>query len=590
MLTNALVASVLLSSYLTVAALHLNPDYPLRDAGPLFLVFTLAYGAYAVAGFYALVVLRQVAALQIMSPGWLSVRVLAWMSAIAAIVGAAVLWLNAVGFGPFLEAAAVRRMTLAALAVAICGGVCLAVALAHIGRRGTAPSGVLLVTTMMLSVAVPLLLRGSSAERAPAGRVGTGPEAEGAAETVDDPESADRPGGRVVLLALDGASLDYISVAVAAGGLPNFGRLLDAGAATHLATLRPTQAEPIWTTVATGRLPQTSGVRSARRYRALGGSSALDVLPDYMFAQALVRYGYLQAERHSAASMLAPPVWRILSARGIRVGVIGWPLTYPAPDLRGFVVSDALHRLDESRVDLATAAAVSPASFWKTLAVAREVPLTDDPRRVLAEGGTPPRGADSDGGAEPAPVQADHLHLRLLAVCDPGRTTRFLAVRLPGLDAVAHYYLRYASPTDFGDVSDDERSRFGRVLANYYGVIDATVGTLMRSLTADDLLLVVSSHGIEPLSPAKRVLERIVGDPLLSGTHERAPDGFLLGFGAAVKRGEPERGSVADVAPTVLYYLGLPIGRDMDGRARTDLFTREFTATRPVTFIPSYGR
>ena len=30
--------------------------------------------------------------------------------------------------------------------------------------------------------------------------------------------------------------------------------------------------------------------------------------------------------------------------------------------------------------------------------------------------------------------------------------------------------------------------------------------------------------------------------------------------------------SVVDVVPTVLYFLGLPVGRDMDGYARTDLF------------------
>jgi hypothetical protein len=47
---------------------------------------------------------------------------------------------------------------------------------------------------------------------------------------------------------------------------------------------------------------------------------------------------------------------------------------------------------------------------------------------------------------------------------------------------------------------------------------------------------------------------------------------------------------VADIAPTVLYFLGLPIGRDMDGQARTDFFTPAFTSTRPVTFIPGYGR
>jgi len=37
-------------------------------------------------------------------------------------------------------------------------------------------------------------------------------------------------------------------------------------------------------------------------------------------------------------------------------------------------------------------------------------------------------------------------------------------------------------------------------------------------------------------------------------------------------------------------YLGLPIGRDMDGNARPDLFQAAFTADRPITFIPTYER
>ena len=48
--------------------------------------------------------------------------------------------------------------------------------------------------------------------------------------------------------------------------------------------------------------------------------------------------------------------------------------------------------------------------------------------------------------------------------------------------------------------------------------------------------------------------------------------------------------SVVDLVPTVLYFLGLPIGRDMDGYARTDLFKSSFTDERPITFIPTYDR
>ena len=45
-----------------------------------------------------------------------------------------------------------------------------------------------------------------------------------------------------------------------------------------------------------------------------------------------------------------------------------------------------------------------------------------------------------------------------------------------------------------------------------------------------------------------------------------------------------------DVAPTVLYYLGVPIGRDMDGYARTDIFERPFTLGKPTTFIATHER
>ena len=579
-LTNSAIAGVLLSAYLLVATLHLNPAFPLalNDVVPLAVTMGLAYGANALVLFYALVVLRQVAAVQVLSPGWLSVRVLAWMGAMSAGAGAAVLWMNAADFAPFLTPESGRRMVLAAVAVAICGGVCLILALAHVGRRGTAPSGVLLVTTMALSVVVPVMLRGPA--RLPAAEA-----VQPSPVTIDD-----QPGGRVVLIGIDGASLDRISLAVAGGRLPNFGRVLDSGVATHLATLRPTQAEPIWTTVATGRLPQTSGVRSAARYRARAGGAALDVLPDFMFAQALVRYGFLREEPISPEAMATKPLWTILSERGLRVGLVGWPLTHPAPDLRGYVVSDVLHRVDEGRLALEGGAAVTPISAWAPIAAARGLALNPDPHEVLARADALPHAGEVDVRADPKPVQADSLHLRIFETMEATRASRFVAMRLPGLDAVAHYYLRYASPEAFGDVSDDERRRFGGVLDEYYTVLDALVGRLYASLQPDDLVILVSSHGMEPLTPAKRVLERLVGDPLVSGTHEQAPDGFVMAFGAAVRAVRPDRGSVADIAPTVLYFLGLPIGRDMDGQARTDFFTPAFTSTRPVTFIPSYGR
>jgi hypothetical protein len=100
----------------------------------------------------------------------------------------------------------------------------------------------------------------------------------------------------------------------------------------------------------------------------------------------------------------------------------------------------------------------------------------------------------------------------------------------------------------------------------------------------------VSGFGMEPLSVGKRVLERYLGTPDLSGTHEDAPDGFILAYGTAVAPGRKSRASVVDVVPTILYFLGLPVAHDMDGRARIDVFRREFSEGRPVTGILTYER
>ena len=91
--------------------------------------------------------------------------------------------------------------------------------------------------------------------------------------------------------------------------------------------------------------------------------------------------------------------------------------------------------------------------------------------------------------------------------------------------------------------------------------------------------------------PGQKTIGRLLGDADFSGTHERAPDGFLIAYGTAVEPGRRQRGSIVDVTPTVLYFLGLPVARDMDGFARADLFNRAFTAERPiVSFRPIAAR
>jgi hypothetical protein len=164
------------------------------------------------------------------------------------------------------------------------------------------------------------------------------------------------------------------------------------------------------------------------------------------------------------------------------------------------------------------------------------------------------------------------------------------AVRYQALDAASHVYLRYAQGGGFGDVTVAERERYGPLLDRYYAYIDGEIGAALERLAPGDLLLVVSGFGMQPVGPVKHAAARVLRDPEVSGTHENGPDGFLLAYGSPVMPGRKQRGSIVDVTPTTLYFLGLPIGRDMDGYARADLFNEQFTAAHPITYIPSHGR
>ena len=580
MLSNSAIAGALASAYLTILVLHLNPAFPLTPNAvlPLSLVMALAYGVNLTAGFYVLIVLRQLIASEILSPGWLSVRLLSWLCTLAACGAAALMWLNLRDYAPVLDEQTTRRMTAGAITLSASGIVFLLIALAHAGRRGGRLSAVLLTAMMAISIAAPLGARGQAAVR----RLESRPLI-----TPFPPENP--PGeGRVTVLAFDGATLDIISPAVAEGRLPNFGRILDAGSVLHLATLKPTQAEPAWSAVMTGKQPSENGVRASARYRVREGEPALELLPDYCFAQALVRFGFVSEEPHTASSLLARPLWSILGDSGVSVGIIGLPLTHPVPAVNGYVVSAEFHRIGNSVGGLEAGSVVSPPSLFLDVRSAMEQRTPPDPEALLASLEEAPRGADAR--PDPAPIVGDRVHLQVLRTLEETVPARFTAVRFPGLDAVGHYFFRYANPSAFGDVSEQERRRYGRVLEAYYGFADAIVGDALESLAPGDLLLVVSAFGMEPLSPGKRLLEQLVGNPRVSGSHERGPDGFLLAFGTAVAPGHPTRASLVDLAPTILYYFGLPVARDMSGYARTDLFLPAYTASRPVSFIPTYGR
>jgi len=79
---------------------------------------------------------------------------------------------------------------------------------------------------------------------------------------------------------------------------------------------------------------------------------------------------------------------------------------------------------------------------------------------------------------------------------------------------------------------------------------------------------------------ARHVIEPIVG---MSGHHR--PDGIVILAGEGVKAGvKLEGANIMDLAPTILYAMGVPIPCDMDGHVLTEAFTPDFLSRVEVQY------
>jgi len=512
LLTNALVAGTLGAAMLAHLVLLLNPQLSLHP-GVLFSLgwrLLVTAGPLLAGGFFVASLARYLVTRR--GPGWLSLRILAWTTTVVVGAGALLAWLNLSAFQPSLSPAAGRRAAIVALTLAATACVLLLIAVVHygFGRRGSRVGGALLGIAVLAAVVLPLVARGP-AEPAP--------RAPRAVRAVD--VSLREPAaGRVWVVLLDGASLDYVSPAAAQGRLPNFGRLLDGGASLTLFSIEPRRPSPIWASVATGRYPPGTNVRAPERYH--GGWAVIDVLPRYAFADLLVLTGVLQVERLRPADLRGAPMWRVLERSGVRVLTAGWPLTEAAATDVGQVIAEP-----------AQPAGVDP--------VAADRWLRDQFDAALAE-----RDVDV-------------------------ASIRYAALSADRRDALSLH----------------SRPGGRRPLDGIYDFVDAEVGRMLARLSPEDLLLVVSGYRLESPSPFARFRDRLVDDAGLAAEASRS-DGFMLAYGRNVSPGRKTVGAIVDVLPTVLYYLGLPVGRDMDGFARTDLFVGTLTTGRPVSFIRSY--
>ena len=159
---------------------------------------------------------------------------------------------------------------------------------------------------------------------------------------------------------------------------------------------------------------------------------------------------------------------------------------------------------------------------------------------------------------------------------------------LPGLNIAETYFYKYAFPELFGEVNQEDINKFRSVIERYYQYYDEIIGRCLATKKDDELLIIFSPYGTEALPLWKRYLEWILGNSEVSAYHENAPDGVVFFIGKDITKGKYiEDMKLIDIAPTLLHYLGLPVGKDIDGIVNSSIFTEEFK-NEPILYISSY--
>ncbi len=86
----------------------------------------------------------------------------------------------------------------------------------------------------------------------------------------------------------------------------------------------------------------------------------------------------------------------------------------------------------------------------------------------------------------------------------------------------------------------------------------------------------------DPLAVAAAHRSLFSRSTLWCGTH--SPYGMVAGSGPGIKRGEVSGATLDDIAPTILYAMGIPVPRDMDGKVLTAMFDPSYLDANPVTW------
>jgi len=325
---------------------------------------------------------------------------------------------------------------------------------------------------------------------------------------------------RLLVIGLDGATLDLVRPWAAAGRLPVLSRLMDAGAWGPLRSTIPAASFPAWTSLVTGMNPGRHGV--------------LD------FTERVP--GTYRVRFVNGSYRRVPALWTRLSAAGRRVAVLTVPATYPPEPVDGVMVSG----FDSPLATAIDGSFVHPRAFYRDIRrLVGRVPFADFQEVTTGPGW--------HTGALARLLDGVERRTKLAAWLLERQRPDALMVVFGESDTVAHHFWRFHDPRS----PRHAPSPFAGAIARVYEALDGAVGALLAAAPPDAAVAIVSDHGSGGASDRVVHLNRRLAECGLLG-FRRASRGRLAGLvRAAALRAVPRRlqGALVRRAPAAAGRL-----------------------------------
>jgi len=389
---------------------------------------------------------------------------------------------------------------------------------------------------------------------------------------ISPPSKAEK--NKILFIGIDGATFGVIRPLIKEGKLPHLKKIMENGCWGELSTLNPTWTPVIWTSIATGKFPNKHGIYFFSKSYLKGMNRPIHFrrIPQFvgtnkMFTL-LEMLGLLHTTPTLSLDRKIPGLWNIFSKAGLKVGLISYPVTWPAEKVNGFLISDRFQYSSledrfyppelKKMLDTAqTESQLQTHDLLKKYPGVRDYFISD---RI-----------------------AEELSIRLLKNID----FDLFIVYFSGPDKVGHLYWKYYQPDSMVyKPSKPDIEKYKDLIPDYYDYMDNVIGRIADQAKGYTTII-ASDHGME--AQPRLLVSSYMGMP--SGNHNLEQPGILLFTGPSINKNlELKQISVLDLAPTILALVGLPVAKDMDGRIISEAFDSKYLADMESGSIPSYGR